>query len=194
MIKSFTKKGHFIRSYFLIIFYFLILSSPVYSTTVEFGGKISSDTSWSADTILVTKKVVVDSAATLTIDSGTYVEFQDYFPLTVRGRLVAIGGKNDSIIFTSLSGISWAGIRFDTTNPALDTSFLRYCRVESAGGDDTLVDGNWTYGGGINAHYSKKIKISDCGIKYCRAEYSGGGICSRYSCMTIERCIIHNNN
>jgi len=74
------------------------IAQPRTSTTVS--GNITSDETWSADTVLVEGEVTVDDGVTLTIDPGVYVEFQGHYKLNVQGRLLAIGTVLDSILFT----------------------------------------------------------------------------------------------
>ena len=69
---------------------------------------------------------------TLTINPGTYIEFQGHYKLEVYGRLLAIGTEDSIIIFTvkdttllydldTIAG-GWDGIEFYTLS--VDTSKL----------------------------------------------------------------------
>lgn len=91
----------------ITIFFVINLSSlskiPKFKKIIlERGGEISENKVWRADTVKVTSDVYIKSGVTLTIEPGTYVEFQGYYGIMIEdsGRLVAIGTKRDSIIFT----------------------------------------------------------------------------------------------
>ncbi len=106
-------------------------------TTIHVSGEINENITWAADTVKVHDTITVNIGYTLTIEAGTYVEFQGWFPLVVHGTIIAIGTESEPIIFTindttgfsnnfSYDG-SWHGIRF---LGAEDTSRLQYCVLE----------------------------------------------------------------
>lgn len=83
-----------------IIFIFLmLLSSVALASYMEAGGVISSDTSWTADTVKVIDNLVINPNITLTIAAGTVVEFQGWFGINVSGTVRAQGNVADSITF-----------------------------------------------------------------------------------------------
>jgi hypothetical protein len=96
---------------------------------------IESDTTWSSDTIMIYNDIIVEYPATLTIESGVYVEFQGNFSIDVFGKIIANGTTNDSIVFsvgdfsqhadTSTMIGGWGGLKF--YNNTIDTSYLQYC-------------------------------------------------------------------
>jgi len=170
----------------------MLLAIPLYATSIEVGGIISTDTIWSADTLFVNEEVIVKKTATLSINPGVSIIFQGYFPLTIHGRLLAIGEENDSIVFSSDSTVKWAGIRFDSTNSSLDTSCLQYCHIRHAQGCDSL-NPDWIYGGAVSIRSSHKIKLSHCNISNNSAQGEGGGICGRMSSVIINKCTFEKN-
>lgn len=117
---------------------FLLFSFIGYSQTIYFSGIISSDTTLSADTVKITDHVVINDGATLSLNSGTYVEFQSNFSIVIYGRILAIGNLSDSITFTikdstgfanlgnTLGG--WAGIWLYGFPPTDDSSIFEYCK------------------------------------------------------------------
>jgi len=68
--------------------------------TIEVSDDINNDTTWNADTVKVMYNITVNAARTLTINPGTYIEFQGHYKLEVQGCLLAIGTKDSNIIFT----------------------------------------------------------------------------------------------
>ena len=123
----------------LIITSFILLTSPVFSQTIYVSGDITTNTTWTADTVKITGDVSVNSTVTLTINPGTYIEFQGYFHLYVLGRILAVANNNDSITFTindttgyvlnTSSAGGWGGISLQTSANT-DTSLFCYCNFE----------------------------------------------------------------
>lgn len=119
-------------------------------------GSISSNTTWrtSNSPYLVTENIMVFEGATLTIEPGVTIWFEDTFGLQVMGTLVARGTSDQPIVFSSPKGQKdkndWWGIAFkDTaTDAAFDAegsyvsgSALQFVTVEYAGyRQDTYVD------------------------------------------------------
>ncbi len=79
------------------IFLNLFLSIISGQSTIYIQGPIPGDTTWSADTVKVTGDITVNG--TLTIEPGTYVEFQGYYSI-LADSIYAVGTKTDSILFT----------------------------------------------------------------------------------------------
>lgn len=159
-------------------------TSLLHASSRTVSGNISENTTWSEDTVIVEDLVNVNSGITLTILPGTYVEFQGYFPLSVNGKLLAIGNETEPITFTvhDTAGFSnlldpagaWHGIRFENYyNP--DTSVLEYCIIEF--GKAISGDFSNTRGGGICAFGHKNLLVSNCTIRNCYSLSGGGGIC-----------------
>ncbi|WP_192879390.1 right-handed parallel beta-helix repeat-containing protein [Microbulbifer sp. A4B17] len=68
----------------------------------ELSGDITSDMELAAhQTYVVTGNVVVNSGVTLTINEGATILFDGDFTLEVNGNLVASGGEDTSVVFTS---------------------------------------------------------------------------------------------
>ena len=95
-------------------------------------GYISANKVWSGDTIKVVGDITVEKGVTLTVNSGVYVEFQGHFKLNVYGRLLAVGGSGDTIVFTAKNTSSgWHGLRFFNSNTNnQDTSKVVFCKLE----------------------------------------------------------------
>ncbi len=104
---------------------------------VQFQGRISCDTTWSADTLEITGNIEIDSNITLTILPGTFIHIVDYYSIQSYGEIRAIGTETDSIVFTHLDTINladtsttnggWHGIRI-LNNTLMDTTIFKYCK------------------------------------------------------------------
>lgn len=99
---------------------------------VNVSGDITNDTTWT-DTVNVTNHIYIPDTVTLTIQSGTYVQFAGGYCIAVDGGINAIGALNDSITFigdsagfSTFSHIGWRGINFDEPI-SNDSSFFSYC-------------------------------------------------------------------
>jgi len=141
------KKYQFVFFVFslLIINYTLLIS-------IEVGGHLTEDTTWSPDNnpYLVTSGVYVDAGITLTILPGTIVKFYaDYYDdlgddqfyfhsgeepiakfMRVEGRIIAEGTEQDSIIFTRMQDeqyYHWGTIYLPE---GADRSSFKHCLFE----------------------------------------------------------------
>ena len=122
-------------------------------TSIEVGGHISSNTTWSPDNnpYIVTHNIYVDSGVELTILPGTTIQIHaapvtydtyiyDFWihpggesnakMMWVCGRIIAVGTEQDSITFTRYqdapANMRWGNIVFDETAPR---STLKHCRL-----------------------------------------------------------------
>ena len=79
---------------------------------VKINGLISEDRTLTADHVyLVNDNIGVMEGATLTIEPGTRLEFEEGMGLSSFGKLVAKGTPEKPIIFTGHNGAAWAGIK-----------------------------------------------------------------------------------
>ena len=175
--------------------------APLYSQNIHVTGEITDNETWSADTVFVDGDVTVNQDFTLTVDPGTYVEFQGYYTLIVYGKLLARGTETNTITFTVPDTIgfydktllegAWHGIRFDGTYET-DTSVLEYCVIEYA----TAVYGEYydKSGGGIRAFDNANLVISNCIIRNNYGQNDGGGIYLYESYARISHNTIYNNH
>jgi len=152
-------------------------------TSIEVGGHISSDTTWSPDNnpYIVTHNIHVDSGVDLTILPGTTIQFHaaavaydtysyDFLihpggdsnakMMYVHGRVIAVGTEQDSITFTRYEetpdNMRWGNIVFDDNAPQ---SVFKHCRLlysfASLNSLTWLLEGTMCCMNG-------KIDISDC--------------------------------
>ncbi len=167
---------------------FSILST--HATSITANGSISSNTIWSADTVLVNSNVTVNDGVTLTINPGVTVIFTGSYAINVQGRLLAQGSEADSIRFTpgdTLTG--WGGICFDNTPATNDSSILEYCVLEYA-----IKGGTLSNGGGLVFNNVSKALILNSSIRNCSAEYGGGIGILDYSNPVITNTTLRGNN
>ena len=129
---------------FAILFFNCNGSNPVNiqkAPKITHNTRISEDETWtSSQTHLITEHLIVENA-TLTIEPGTKIEFQDDASLiiTTNGALHAIGNESDSIRFihSGLPPNSWGKIYFNK-NCRIEICQLEYCVLENGGSGDSL--------------------------------------------------------
>ena len=65
---------------------------------ITVSGPITTDTVWNADKVNVVGDVIVENGVTLTIVPGVWVEYHDYYRLSIQGRdcTLPISYRNDS--------------------------------------------------------------------------------------------------
>lgn len=147
-----------------------------------FCGSITENTTWNKDTIKIACDVTVEEGATLTVDPGTVLVFDDYASLNIYGRILAVGEKENGITFTSSdtsaypdeSYIGWSGIRFYGPGSS-DTSKLIYCTIKYAKGAYLNHESNKN-GGGLFFDDWAKALVTNCLIYNNSAVEYGGGI------------------
>jgi hypothetical protein len=167
-------------------------------------GSISSDTTWNADTVKVIGDVIVEDGVTLTVEPGVVVEFQDFYSLTILGRLLAIGTAAERILFTtdepdkfvvdaSRTGC-WNGIRYPGTRETNGRSVLEQCVIEYSKAL-TGSGGLHPYGGGaISLVDFSKLDVTCCIIRNNVGEYGGAFFFIRNACPRIAGCLITDNH
>jgi len=180
----------------------LVALSGTGTTAQVAGGVLDQDTTWDADTVKVVESVIINEGITLSVEPGTVVDFQGHYKIKVKGRILAIGAENDSILFTkqnySAYWDGWTGIYFNATSSINDSSKFVYCKVtrcyNSAYSD--------AYGGAFFIKEFSKIRIAHTEIydNFVDAQDSpaggnsmGAGIYCEYSSPLITHSSIHSN-
>jgi hypothetical protein len=112
-------------------------------------GTITDDVTWNAaGSPYEVGNTTVAANATIRVEPGTLVQFQNFATLAVHGRMIADGAAAQKITFTSLSGATegsaWRAIRLtnnDGNGNALASSSFSHCIFEG-GGDwhNTMLD------------------------------------------------------
>jgi len=177
-----------------VVISFLMSSVQTNASNIYFNGPIASNTVWSADTVIITGDVTVNSGVTLTINPGTRIIFQGHFKLNINGVLLALGSINEKINFTindttgfsnmTLATGGWYGIRF-YNNTSTDTSKIVYCNFTYGKANGTNDD---AFGGAIYVNNFSKLIIANCSFDHNAAKSNGGGI-------YLKKCsgLIHDN-
>ncbi|MCD4736580.1 MAG: right-handed parallel beta-helix repeat-containing protein, partial [Bacteroidales bacterium] len=172
-----------------------IINPETWNFTASVYGHISENTLWH-DTVLVIGDVFVDNDITLSVEPGSYIEFQGHYKLDIDGTLSAIGTEPDTITFTAANqNIGWNRLVFDHTQASNDSSKIMYCRLEHGKATDAGHENQ--QGGALYIINFDKVIISHCTIENNHAETTygcGGGINLYYSNAIISDNIITNNH
>jgi hypothetical protein len=158
---------------------------------VAFSTQVSGDVwgVWDStmNPIEVVGELRVPPDSSLIIGPGCYIEFQDYYALTLdtsAAFIRAIGTEEDSIVFTPAPGRVWNGIDIYYAESTCEFS---YCILEKA----TALEGN--SGGAIYCEVSE-IDISHCRITENSAtDGRGGGIFINCGKISLSNSVISNN-
>ena len=162
----------------LLLFVFASYSQTIIS------GMINADTILRRikSPYLVTSDLVISPKGKITIEPGVEIRFENGASLEVRGTLLAIGTKTDSITFTSNSSTdkySWTGINIKNTQGGNATfNFCRFLNAATAineeccfGGIDAVKNSRFTNNGTAIGGYTGDImKVDSClftGNTYC---------------------------
>ncbi len=188
----------------------------------EVSGGINSNTIWTVagSPYIVVGTVEVAERATLTIEPGVTVKFNDSLSLNIGGELIARGTVTDSILFTSNNATpapgDWGSMKFvDTSVDAVLDSLgnyvsgciIEYSRIEYGGGDGAvycdytsplIIHSSITESSGpaVNCHNSSPIIIgnyiqhNNLNLTYA---YGGGIRCYQYSSPIISSNTIEGN-
>jgi parallel beta-helix repeat protein len=185
---------HFKFSAFLACMFLRAVSYA--QTTVP--SNIVSDTTWTpgGNPYIITGTCTINTGATLTIDPGVIVKFNNAASLEVDGKLHAIGNITDTIIFTSnLSTPSpgcWTGIKAIWTGSPSPTG--EQIKMEYVSGlyADKFIDMDLAYDGpytfkNCRFGYNKKVN-HDGGLpsaiwEYCKFDHNWTSLesCQFYS-------------
>lgn len=168
---------------FLGIVILVGVSTGFQSTFAQISGAISSDTTWSAGTVIA-DSVYVPAGRTLTIQPGAIIKFNANKSLVIAGTLNANGAAANRITFTMNSGSpvpgGWYGIQFQNTADV--GSVFNYCVVSYAGSGPNAAAIFYKTG-------AFAISISNCTVKFS----STNGINVRASSPHIWRSTFDHN-
>jgi hypothetical protein len=141
---------------------------------------VVNTTTWTADNspYRITNTMLVPSGATLTIEPGVDVLFDEDMQFRIEGRLVAIGTETDSIRFMRGTASEWGGLRISGG----DSSTIHYARIS-----DVVVG----WGSGIFCN-GTRLYLNHCTISGNSAD-QGGAMCVEGSTVTLDTCTIREN-
>lgn len=131
----------------LLLIQLILFSVIADIKATEVSGLIMSNTTWaiSGSPFIVTGNILITEGATLTIEPGVRIQFNESKSIQVNGGLVARGNETDSIVFTSNTGLipgAWGSIYFtsnsidavfDANGNYLSGSAFEYCVIEYGG-------------------------------------------------------------
>ncbi len=142
------------------------------------GGSVSGTWTAASSPYIINGEIDILEDSTLVIGPGVQVVFSGHHKFRIYGRLLAQGSAADSIFFTaSDTTTGWHGLRFyNTDSTGQDSSLVEHCHIEygrASGGVYPDFDG---FGGAICVVNSSRLRVSDCLVTDCTAQYSGGGV------------------
>lgn len=193
------------KTFKFILFLAIMLNGTfLFAQTEVPSGLVSGTWTQSGSPYLIQGSIQIADGNTLIIEPGVRVEFQGPYKLNVKGRLLAIGTLQDSIVFTKDTSLNtpydpmqptledstyWRGIVLDNVSTSNDTSKLVYCKIEFINGSQATT----CYGGITLNNYSKVI-ISHNTISNCSGNVYGAGIyCYNGASPVISYNLITNN-
>jgi hypothetical protein len=184
-----TKKGDKVKA---TLFGVLLLVFPAVAFSTQVSGDVWGVWDSTMNPIEVVGELRVPPDSSLIIGPGCYIEFQDYYALTLdtsAAFIRAIGTEEDSIVFTPAPGRVWNGIDIFFADSA---SVFSYCIIEKAHAP-LLEDVERGSGGAIHCEISN-LEITQCRITNNRArDGMGGGIFLWWGDLYLTDHIISNN-
>lgn len=109
-------------------------------TTQELNSDFSSDQTLSGSCFVVTSSISVNEGATLTLEAGTVMQFEENTGLKVNGRLEAKGTSNNPIALTGTRENPgwWNGLTFGSSDSSVNS--LEHTIVEYGGGNNSSAN------------------------------------------------------
>ncbi len=143
------------------------------------------------------ESVEIATNATLTIAPGTRVEFDGFYRLLVRGRLLAEGQPHEQIHFTTTTQQAaehWDGIDFFNIPAANDSSRLKHCVITNALARPTKAGtARPQCGGAVSIIGVNKLAIASCTFQNNFADYGAAVYCGYGSSPVIAGCLFRDN-
>ncbi len=167
----------------MVTFILLVCCSSPFASLITVSGTVAANTSWNADTVVLSGDVVVNNGVSLTVAPGTRVEAAGQYQIVINGRIVASGTGSDSVLFTAQdTAAGWRGFAFNSST-SNDTTLFSLCVIEHA-----KKTGN---GGAISAALGK-MRISRCLLQYNSGANGGAFSCEGAACV-IDNCVFSRN-
>lgn len=114
------------KKLFLTLLATLLVSSIWAQTYVSAGQEIYGNWRKSGSPYIIKGQVTIPSNKTLTIEKGTTIKLHNAGRIVVNGTMVAIGEKDQMIVFTQNGSEKWKQIYFNNST----NNMLRFCRFE----------------------------------------------------------------
>lgn len=157
-------------------------SVPVNFTLL--GGSVEGTLTFDKSPYWVTKDLVVDSNAILTIAEGVHLYFSDSSKIVVKGQLVCLGSKSNPILFSSKNKY-WNGVIIKSSS---QSSMLQFVVVENV---DLTIKSDTSRNGAIDIS-SADITIRNSIFRNNKSN-NGGAIAINQSNSIITNNIFYNN-
>ena len=162
------------------------------NATIINGGNVSGKWTKENSPYQVNGHITVPKGATLEIEPGVTVAFANNIGLTINGRLLAEGTKDDNIIFTRQSD-SWGGLFFSA--PGESESIVKYASIKYVYNNDYYSPayhrGGVHISGGIVALSNNDI--SNNTVSHNNGSSFGGGVSISGGTVTLNDNKISNN-
>jgi len=161
------------------------VTEPVPVNYTELLGSVEGTLTLDKSPYWVTKDLVVDSSATLTIAEGVHLYFSDSSKMVIKGQLVCLGRKSNPILFSTKNKY-WGGVIFEASS---QPSTIQFVVVE--GVDLTMIP-DTSRNGAID------ISNTDVAIRNSifrnNKSNNGGAISIMQSNSLITNNIFYNNS
>lgn len=142
-------------------------STTCFASSITFSGFMTSNQTWSVDTVNIIGNVTINNGVTLQVSPGCRVLMSGFFKWTVNGTIKALGTQNAPIYFTSndtldfwglsLGNAGWKGMHFEVANTN-DSTLFEHCvfsYVKRGSDANNPISA-------LHATYVDKIRISHC--------------------------------
>lgn len=145
------------------------------------GGDVSGTWTVSNSPYQIKGEITIPDGETLTIEPGVEVIFSGHYKFKVKGMLLAVGTKQDTIIFTANDeSAGWHGIKLTDISSSNDSTIFEYCLFQH--GKANTGSGFVNRCGGAIYSNLNKLRISHCLFRNnmtsgTRSESAGGAIC-----------------
>jgi pimeloyl-ACP methyl ester carboxylesterase len=160
-------------------------------------GKVSGTWTLEGSPYHINGEITIPNGKTLTIEPGVEVIFTGHYKFNVKGKIIAIGTEQDSIIFTADDhSAGWHGLRFDLTPSSNDSSIIEYCRLEYGKANTGSGDAD-RWGGAIYVRCNK-LRVSHCLFQFNMCyhpdiQQTGGGAIGIWGSPIISHCEFKEN-
>jgi hypothetical protein len=159
---------------FILLFLSLIGFQHTYAQTEIPAGDVSGIWTQANSPYNINGEITIPNDSTLTIEQGVKVVFTGHYKFYVKGRLLAKGTENDTILFTindttgfhhlTLPDGSWHGIKIFDVAVSNDSTIFEYCTFEY--GKSNTGSGMINRSGGAIYSTIDKLRVSHCLFRY----------------------------
>ena len=137
------------------------------ASSMNFSGFITSNQTWSVDTVNITGNVQINDGVTLNVSQGCKILMTGFYKWTIYGAIKALGTNNAPIFFTSndtlnfwdlsFGNAGWKGMYFEVANTN-DSTIFEHCIFSfvKRGGDSNNPNS------AFHVTNMNKIRISHC--------------------------------